>query len=151
MNAFTQRLVPIEVEESIKIPPAVPGGEVRTIMVKVPAMKDPNGGGIYFGVEAARILDRTKARHMGRDLKSIHCVRSSTRHATAMKNPGLDGRHRDNAGPKGGQIDQKHSNTINKNLPRPIEGFSPLATVKTMRKETGKVGIEAIRKAAKTR
>jgi hypothetical protein len=68
-----------------------------------------------------------------------------------MKEPGLDNRHRDHAGPKGGQIEQKHGDTINKHLPRPIEGFSPLALVKTMRKETGKVGIEAIRKAAKKR
>ncbi len=65
--------------------------------------------------------------------------------------PAPDGRHRDHPGPKGGQIDQKHSNAINKNLPRPIAGFSPNATVKYMRQETGKVGLEAIRKAAKNR
>jgi DNA-binding transcriptional regulator YiaG len=65
MNAFTQRLIPIEVEESIRIPASVPGGEVRTIMVKVPAMKDPKDGEIYFGVEASEILDKAKARHMG--------------------------------------------------------------------------------------
>jgi len=68
-----------------------------------------------------------------------------------MKEPGLDGRHRDSAAPKGGQIDQKRSDAINKNLPRPIAGFSPNATVGTMRQETGKTGIEAIRKAAKNR
>jgi len=65
MNAFTQRLVPIEVEEPIRIPPSVPGGEVRTIMVKVPAMQDPKDGEIYLGVDAAAILDKAKARHMG--------------------------------------------------------------------------------------
>jgi hypothetical protein len=68
-----------------------------------------------------------------------------------MKEPGLDNRHRDQDRPKIAEIQQKRSDTLNKNLPRPIEGFSPNATVGTMRKETGKVGIEAIRKAAKDR
>jgi hypothetical protein len=65
--------------------------------------------------------------------------------------PAPGNRHRDHPGPKGGQIDQKHSNAVNKNLSRPIAGFSPNATVKFMRQETGKVGLEAIRKAAKNR
>ena len=65
MNAFTQRLVPIEVEEPVSIPPTFSGGEVRTIMVKVPAMQDPKDGEIYLGVEATAILDKAKARHMG--------------------------------------------------------------------------------------
>ncbi len=65
MNSFTQRLVPIEVEEPVCIPPALPGSEVRTIMVKVPAMQDPKDGEIYLGVEATAILDKAKARHMG--------------------------------------------------------------------------------------
>jgi len=65
MNSFTQRLIPIEVEEPVNIPPAVPGGEVRTIMVKVPAMKDPKAGEIYLGTDATAILDKAKARHMG--------------------------------------------------------------------------------------
>lgn len=65
MNAFTKRLIPIEVEESVIIPATVPGGEARKIMVKVPALKDPKDGEIYFGVEATEILDKAKARHMG--------------------------------------------------------------------------------------
>ena len=68
-----------------------------------------------------------------------------------MKEPGLDKRHRDKDSPKRGEIQQKRSDAQNKNLPKPIEGFSPNATVGFMRKETGKVGLEAIRKAAKKR
>lgn len=68
-----------------------------------------------------------------------------------MKEPGLDNRHRDKAPPKGGEIQQKRSDALNRNLSRPIAGFSPNATVGTMRKETGKVGLEAIRRAVKNR
>ncbi len=64
-----------------------------------------------------------------------------------MKQPGLDGRHRD----KDGQIEQKHGNTKNKNLPRPIPGFGPETTLKTMRDETGKTSERDIRNAAKRR
>lgn len=62
-----------------------------------------------------------------------------------MKQPGLDGRHRD----KDGQIEQKHGNTMNKNLPRPIPGFGPQTTLKTMRDKTGKTSEKDIRNAAK--
>jgi hypothetical protein len=66
-----------------------------------------------------------------------------------MRQPGLDGRHRDTAPPKAGEIRQKRGDTLNKNLPRPIAEFSPNAKLSTMRKETGKVGEEAVRRAAK--
>lgn len=66
-----------------------------------------------------------------------------------MYQPGLDGRHRDTAPPKAGEIRQKRGDTLNKNLPRPIAEFSPNAKLSTMRKETGKVGEEAVRRAAK--
>ncbi len=66
-----------------------------------------------------------------------------------MKQPGLDGRHRDTAPPKAGEIRQKRGDTLNKNLPRPIPEFSPNAKLSTMRKKTGKVGEEAVRRAAK--
>lgn len=66
-----------------------------------------------------------------------------------MKQPGLDGRHRDTAPPKAGEIRQKRGDALNKNLPRPIPEFSPNAKLSTMRKETGKVGEEAVRRAAK--
>jgi hypothetical protein len=68
-----------------------------------------------------------------------------------MKEPGLDGRHRDQAIPKRGRIEQKHSNAINKNLSQPIPEFSPNATVRFMREATGKVGLNAVRQAAKRR
>lgn len=62
-----------------------------------------------------------------------------------MKQPGLDGRHRD----QNGQIEQKHGNTKNKNLPRPIPGFGPETTLKTMRDRTGKTSEKDIRDAVK--
>jgi hypothetical protein len=68
-----------------------------------------------------------------------------------VKEPGLDNRHRDQAPPKRGEIQQKRGDTLNKNLSRPIEQFSPNARLDTMRNETGKVGIEAVRQAAKNR
>ena len=68
-----------------------------------------------------------------------------------MKEPGLDDRHRDKAPPKEGQIQQKRGDTLNKNLPRPIPEFSPLAKLSTMRRETGQISVEAVTKAAKTR
>ena len=65
-----------------------------------------------------------------------------------MKEPGLDGRHRDKKPPKAGEIQQKRSDTLNKNLPRPIPQFSPNATLETMRKRTGKVSEADVRRAA---
>jgi hypothetical protein len=66
-----------------------------------------------------------------------------------MKKPGLDGRHRDKTPPKEGAIQQKRSDTLNKNLSRPIPHFSPNATLGRMREETGKVSEEAVRRAAR--
>ena len=66
-----------------------------------------------------------------------------------MKEPGLDDRHRDQKQPKAGEIQQKRSDTKNKNLPRPIPQFSLNATLGFMRNETGKTSVEAVRKAAK--
>ena len=68
-----------------------------------------------------------------------------------MKEPGLDGRHRDKDAPKGGQIQQKRGDTINKNLPNPIPQFSPNAKLSTMRKETGETSVKAVTEAAKKR
>lgn len=65
-----------------------------------------------------------------------------------MKEPGLDGRHRDKSPPKAGRIQQKRSDTLNKNLSQPIPQFSPNATLGTMRKRTGEVSEAAVRKAA---
>ena len=66
-----------------------------------------------------------------------------------MKEPGLDNRHRDKAPPKAGEIQQKRSDTLNKNLPVPIPQFSPNTTLKAMRKETGKISVKDVRRAAK--
>lgn len=68
-----------------------------------------------------------------------------------MKEPGLDDRHRDKSTPKGGEIQQKRGDALNKNLSNSIPGFSPNATVGFMRKETDKTSLAAIRKAAKNR
>jgi hypothetical protein len=61
-----------------------------------------------------------------------------------MKEPGLDKRHRD----KSGEIQQKRSDTLNKNLSKPIPEFSPNTTLGHMRKVTGKTSEAAVRRAA---
>ncbi len=66
-----------------------------------------------------------------------------------MREPGLDGRHRDNPPPKAGEIQQKRSDTLNRNLSRPIPQFRSDATLGMMRDETGKVSEEAVRRAAR--
>lgn len=63
MNSFEKRLERVEVEEPITVPNA--DGTTRTVMVKVPALRDPEDGEIYFGTDASVILDKAKARHMG--------------------------------------------------------------------------------------
>jgi hypothetical protein len=65
-----------------------------------------------------------------------------------MKEPGLDGRHRNKIPPKTGEIQQKRSDTLNKNLPKPIPQFSPNMTLGKMRQATGKVSEAAVRRAA---
>lgn len=62
-----------------------------------------------------------------------------------MKEPGLDGRHRN----KDGTIQQKRSDTQNQNLPRPVPGFGPTTTLKTIRQETGAVSERDILKTIK--
>ena len=66
-----------------------------------------------------------------------------------MKEPGLDGRHRDKSAPKKGEIEQKRSGTLNKNLPKRIPELTPNTTLGIMRKKTGQVSEEAVRRAAK--
>lgn len=61
-----------------------------------------------------------------------------------MKEPGLDGRHRD----KNGEIQRKRSDTLNKNLSKPIPQFSPNTTLGTMREKTGKISEADVRRAA---
>jgi len=62
-----------------------------------------------------------------------------------MKEPGLDGRHRN----KDGQIQQKRSDTLNKNLPNPIPGYGPNVPLEKMRQDTGKTSEKDIRDAIK--
>ena|ERR1700739_3667098 len=77
------------------------------------------------------------------------CPKAGSSKGLPMKEPGLDNRHRDKSKPKGGEIQQKRSDTLNKNLPTPIPEFSPNAMLGTMRKKTGKTSVAAVRKAAK--
>lgn len=67
---------------------------------------------------------------------------------TRMKEPGLDGRHRDKAAPKTGEIQQKRGDTLNKNLSKPIPQFRADARLDSMRKATGETNIEKVRRAA---
>jgi hypothetical protein len=68
-----------------------------------------------------------------------------------MKEPGLDDRHRNKTSPKAGEIQQKRSDTLNKNLSKPIPEFPLNTTLGTMRKVTGKTSIEDVRDTAKRR
>ena len=61
-----------------------------------------------------------------------------------MKEPGLDGRHRD----KDGEIQQKRGDTLNRNLSKPIPQFRGNTTLDTMRKKTGKINESDVRRAA---
>ena len=65
-----------------------------------------------------------------------------------MKEPGLDGRHRDKSMPKKGEIQQKRSDTLNKNLPKPIPQFRADIKLETMRQVTGQTSVEKVRLAA---
>lgn len=60
-----------------------------------------------------------------------------------MKQPGLDGRHRD----KDGTISRKHGNTLNRNLSKPIDGFSEKTSLAEMRRKTGEESEVGIRRA----
>ena len=62
---------------------------------------------------------------------------------------GPHGRHRDKAAPKAGEIQQKRSDALNKNLPNPIPGFRGNTSVGVMREKTGATSLEGIRRAAK--
>lgn len=62
-----------------------------------------------------------------------------------MKEPGLDGRHRDKAAPKKGEI---RGDTLNKNLPKPTPEFRANTKLDTMRKATGETSVEKVSRAA---
>jgi len=63
MKSIEERLVKVEVDEPVIVPNT--DGTTRTIMVKVPALRDPEDGEIYLGADAIALLDKAKARHMG--------------------------------------------------------------------------------------
>jgi DNA-binding transcriptional regulator YiaG len=65
MKPFSERLERIEVEEQVHIPTLDGQGIAQTIKVKVPALRDPKDGEIYFDNQATALLDKVKARHMG--------------------------------------------------------------------------------------
>lgn len=65
-----------------------------------------------------------------------------------MKESGLDRRHRDKESGKGGRIQQKRSDTLNKNLPKPIPQFPANMTLKKMREKTGQVSEAGVRRVA---
>jgi hypothetical protein len=65
-----------------------------------------------------------------------------------MKEPGLDGRHRDKSTPKKGEIQQKRGDTLNENLPKPIPQFRANTKLETMRRVTGETSVEKVRRAA---
>ena len=62
-----------------------------------------------------------------------------------MKEPGLDGRHRDKSAPKKGEIQQTRGDTLNKNFPKPIPQFRADTKLETMRQVTGQTSIEKVR------
>jgi DNA-binding transcriptional regulator YiaG len=62
-NTETGRLTAVTVEERVSFTSAE--GQRRETTVKVPALKDPETGEIYFGTDATEILDRAKARLKG--------------------------------------------------------------------------------------
>jgi hypothetical protein len=66
-----------------------------------------------------------------------------------MKEPGLDKRHRDQRRPKAGEIQQKRSDTLNKNLSKPIPEFGPNVPLGRMRVKTGKTSEKDVRRAAR--
>jgi hypothetical protein len=62
-----------------------------------------------------------------------------------MKQPGLDGRHRD----EDGEIRQKRSDTLNRNLPQSIPEFRSDATLGYMREVTGNISEKDVARTAK--
>ena len=76
MKSFTERLKRVEVEEQVHIPTLDGQGIANTITAKVPALRDPKDGEIYYDDEATALLDKVKARHMGLlSPDQIRCLR----------------------------------------------------------------------------
>lgn len=88
---------------------------------------DATKNAIYSAIDAAV--------HVGVPASALRLPVHKCTLDSAMKEPGLDGRHRN----KDGTIQQKRSDTQNQNLPRPVPGFKPTTTLKTIRQKTGEV------------
>jgi hypothetical protein len=84
----------------------------------------------------------------GFDEVNVEWLAVNARVGKPMKEPGLDGRHRDKATPKRGEIQQKRGDTLNKTLPKPIPQFRADTKLETMRKATGETSVEKVRRAA---
>lgn len=76
MKSFTERLERVEVEEQVHIPTLDGQGIADRITVKVPALRDPKDGEIYYDAQSTALLDKVKARHMGLlSPDQIRCLR----------------------------------------------------------------------------
>ena len=62
MKPIHERCERIESEEPIYLPGA--DGSTRTILVKVPAWRDPKDGEIYLDADSIALLDKARARHL---------------------------------------------------------------------------------------
>ena len=75
MNPLMKRRIPIQTEMPVHIPTPDGTKVAETIMVKVPAHKDPATGEVYLTGEALQMLDKAKARRMGvllpREIKKL--------------------------------------------------------------------------------
>ncbi|MBU4211300.1 MAG: helix-turn-helix domain-containing protein [Kiritimatiellae bacterium] len=65
MSAPLENAVRIETEMPVHIPTPDGKAVAETVMVKVPALKDPATGEVYLTGEALEIMDKKKARLMG--------------------------------------------------------------------------------------
>ncbi|MBI2440101.1 MAG: hypothetical protein HYV35_01895 [Lentisphaerae bacterium] len=62
MSAPLENAVRIEIEMPVHIPTPDGKAVAETVMVKVPALKDPATGEVYLTGEALEIMDKKKAR-----------------------------------------------------------------------------------------
>jgi DNA-binding transcriptional regulator YiaG len=65
MNSPTDRMIRLKTEIPVHIPTPDGKGIAETIMVRVPALRDPKTQEIFLTGEALHMLDKAKARHMG--------------------------------------------------------------------------------------
>ncbi|MDX9975868.1 MAG: helix-turn-helix domain-containing protein [FCB group bacterium] len=65
MNTIDEGKIPIETEMPVHIPAPDGKSVAETVIVKVPALRDPVTGEVYLTGEALAIMDKAKARLMG--------------------------------------------------------------------------------------